>query len=560
MKSGEIEVSFKTGATQLTRGLIVTRGTDVVAFNAAKNGPDKLSANIRLELPTGVAVQNVTLKYEAGYIFFGARVTGGQDFGLVARVCLASGSGEMLSDGISIKQSDGFSIFAKTFVGGNRDAEFKNLKNELADIKVNYSKLLASSESAHKKLFDAARLELEGADGRSESDMQTLLSSTGSGVPEPGLIEHLYNYGKFLAICGGAAGSPAGLWCGNALTARGYLEFNIGAHQLYGGITKSVAAENIAELITLFEKYADDLKKNAARVYGARGFFVPRFSSPQSLLPGSTDPGVVNFIASAAIAANIVYSYFQVTGDIKMLRGRIMPILREVFNFYSDFLKLDNYGFYSTIPSYSPDSVPGNIIMGKPLTDFRFATNSTIDFLALENLLDNLIQGAQILNLTDEIPAWEDMKTKIPPYSVGDTGAIKEYVNSAFIDGGLAVGCLHGFGLYPLKNFSFSEKTVQYRGAVSGAAPVPILLKKASVNSGLARLTKAARLQTGEVLAMYAAQLAHAGEAAAVRNILMRLVAACNTSSGLCLASDFRGSGFTRQGAAMLDISGNIGF
>ena len=563
MKTGEVGVTFRAGSTNIERGTFVARGGDYVAFNAEKTGPDKFNAVVKLELPQGVQPQNVTLKYEGGYIFFGARSASGFDYGLVARICMSSGLGEMTADGICVKASDGFSIFAKTFINGNRDTEFKNLKNELAGLKVNYSKMLASSAAAHGRLFDAAQLELGGGHYDSRSfEMQTLVAATGSAMLDAGLIERLWNYGKYLAICGGgaAASGPAGLWCGNAMTAHGNLDMNVGAHLIYGGITKSVAQENIAELIETFEKYADDLKKNAARVYGARGFFVPSVTSPQSMLFGSTDAGVLHFVASAALAANIVYSYFLVTGDVKFLRGKIMPFMREIFGFYSDFLKLDNYGFYSTIPSFSPNSIPGNTIQGKPLTNFKFTTNATIDFLALDNLLDNLVHGAKILNSTDEIAVWQDMKTKIPVCSVSEIGCLKEYVNSAFIDGVFNAGCLHNYGLFPLKNFSFSDVSVQYRAAVSGAAPSAIPLKKASANAITARLSKAARILNGGILAMYAAQFAHAGEAAAVRGVLLRLVGSCFAPSGTGLTNDWRGSGWTRPGAPDIDIGVNLGF
>lgn len=563
MQSGDVNITFRAGATNFSRGLLVSRVTDIIAFNVSKNGPDKINAVFKMMLPDVVSanqqiVQNTVIKYEGGYAFLGARMPGGLDYGLVARIVMTSGTGENLQDGISVRGSDGFSIFAKTFVNSSRDIEFKNIKNELAAIKVNYNKMQESHENAHRKLFDAASLELVSK-GR-DFEMQSLIASTGAAVLEANLIERLWNYGKYLAVCGGAAMNPAGLWCGNAATKHGNLELNVGAHLLLGGITKSVATDNIAKYIALCEKYADDLKKNAARVYGARGFFVPSVTSPQSLLFGSTDAGVVNFVASAALAANIWYSYFLVTGDKKTLRAKIMPFMYEVFNFYSDILRLDNFGTYSTIPSYSPNSTPGNMIMGKPLQDFKFATNSTIDFLALENLLDNLIQAANVCSTTDEVPVWEDMKTKIPACSVGDTGALKEYINSAFIDGVMNVGCLHNYGLYPLKNFAFNETPVQYRAAISGAAPSTTTLKKASANAILTRLSKASKIQNAGVLAMYAAQLASAGEAAAVRNLLLRLVASSFTPSGAGLTNDWRGSGWTKTGAPELDIGVNIGF
>ena len=67
-------------------------------------------------------------------------------------------------------------------------------------------------------------------------------------------------------------------------------------------------------------------------------------------------------------------------------------------------------------------------------------------------------------------------------------------------------------------------------------------------------------MQTAGILAMNAAQLANAGEAAAARSVLLRLVGSSFAPSGAGLTNDWRGSGWTRQGAPDLDIGVNLGF
>ena len=542
MASGEVAVEYKTGVnTGVKRGLFVARGSDIVAYNASKTGQDKFNVVIGLSHPEGVQTQNSTIKYEGGFIYFANRSANGLDYGLVARVITSSGEVAHQQNGIAIRGSDGFTVFAKTFVNSSMDTEFKNLKNELSAIKHNYDKLQSQSENAHKKFFEEASLQLD-SDSR-EYELSWLVGSQGIDTK---LIERLFNFGKYLSIIG--------------YDRLMNMNTSVTANLLYDGIVKSVAPNNILELFESYEKYIDDLKKNAARIFGCRGYFIPRVVSPQSALLGSTDSGVIHFIASGAIMANLFYSHFLATADAKTLKSRMFPFMKEVFNFYSDFLKLDNNGVYSTIPSYSPDSTPGNTIQGKPLADFKFTTNSTIDFLSISALLDNLCEAAEAVGMIDDIPMWQDMKTKMPKYSVNDTGAIKEYTNSAFIDGINNCGCMHTYGLWPLKNFSFASDTIQYRAAVSGALPSNVTLKKASANAISNRLNKAAGLQTASVLAMYALQLAHAGEVSAVRNVLLRLVASSFTASGLCLSNDWRGSGWTREGTVELDVSGNIGF
>ena len=548
MKSGELSVKFKQGGTSTERKLFASRTADLICYNVSKNGPDKINVTLSIR-PVGELPQNAVIKYEGGFMYFAARGTNGFDYGLVARVITATGLPEHRGNGLAFKNADGFSLFAKVFVNSNRDTEFKKIKNELLEIRSSYDKLLSSHESAHKKLYEESTLDLVAAD-TNEFIMK---------------LERSWNFAKYLLVCtNGTVLTPAGLWCGDDKTQNGFLSFGNTAQLLYSGVTANLMPNHILSLFEYFEKYVDDLKKNAARVFGAKGYFVPNCTSPDSALFGLVDEKTLHFVASSALAANLFYKYYQATGDVKTLKSRIFPFMREVFNFYSDFLKLDSSGFYSTVPSYSPESTPGNIIAGKPLENFAFASNSTIDFLALAVLLNNLVEAAAACGANQtEIPLWNEMLLKIPKFSVSDNGSIREYTNSVFIDGTFNRGCMHTYGLFPLKNFSFTDTTVTYRPTVttgSQANQTPVIsLKKASANAIHTRLAKASSLQNAQTLAMYAAQLANAEAPEAVQNLLGKLLSVCVTSGGLCVTNDWRGSGFTTNAPASLDIAGNLG-
>ena len=182
--------------------------------------------------------------------------------------------------------------------------------------------------------------------------------------------------------------------------------------------------------------------------------------------------------------------------------------------------------------------------------------------------MDNLIEAAGLCgaSASDEVPAWQDMKTKIPSFSINDMGALREYTNSVFIDGAINCGTMHAYGLWPLKNISFNDILVPYRPAVAqgAAAQNSVMgLARASYNAIIARLNKSGSLQNAQTLSMCAAQAANAGvpeSSQTVREILLKLLASCFTPSGLCLTNDWRGGGFTKHGEAHLDIVGNVGF
>ena len=308
--------------------------------------------------------------------------------------------------------------------------------------------------------------------------------------------------------------------------------------------------------------YESDLKKNAARVYGMRGYFVPRVTAMDSASFGSLDSATLHFVASSALAANMFYDYYLVTGDEKTLRSKIFPFMRSVFEFYSDFLKLDASGKYVTIPSYSPNATPGNLVAGRPLVDFAVASSSTIDFLALETLLNNLVNAATLLKTAkDDIAVWQDMLSKIPSFNVNSDGCLKEYTNSVFVDKVENAGVMHGYGLYPLKNFMTNNPNITYRPAViQGANPeVEITASQASVNAVKARVRNAASYQPTRNLVMAACQLAYGADVTEVKNLLVKTINSSATPSGLFMSNDWRGSGMTTNDKPNLDIAVSLG-
>jgi len=564
MASGEVEISFKHETKSLVdtvlqrcgsqrRRCFIARGSYILAYNVVDSGNFDLilGAKAPSQKPSP---QNGHISYENDHVFFAARSEGGLDYGFVARVVAIGGTvkgpGGEPRQSIEISGADNVTIYVKTFNDSNRDAEFKKLKAELSLIK-SYDKLFISHSTAHKKLFDSYALSLDGADVR-DQDLPSMLSQVKDANLDSGLVARLWNMGKYLAICGV---SPSDVSLFNS------------AQLLYCGGMSDVLQDMMLEFFEVYEKYASDLKKNAVRIFGTQGYFIPSVISPKSALIGAVDPGTIHFIASSALAANIFYRYYLLTGDVKVLKSRIFPMMREVCNFYSDFLKLDSNGFYTTIPSYSPMSTPGNIIAGRPLKDFAFSVNSTIDFLAIECLLDNLIDSASVCGASHDVPMWQDMKTKLPPFAVTNSGDLREYTNSAFVNGAVNCGTMHAYGLWPIKSISFNDKNVVYQPTVavgSAAREQAIGLRRASFNAVMSRLEVSGAVQDARSILVCALQASHSGlgkvSGDCVREMLLKLVDSCVSPSGLFLDSDFRGSGFTKVGPGEVDICANIGF
>jgi len=560
MRNGELSVSFCADEKEETlRRVSIAKTTDVVAYHATKSN-GKLRVAIQLQ-PCDQESKFNSIKYENGYFYFSSRSDNGRDYGLVMRLIIAGGNVQVANNVVTLKDVNELTILAKPFVNSDASTEFNKIKMELSLIKDGYNKLATKNAAPFKRAFEETDLELNTA--KTESDLKELIDKTGNNELTPELLERMWNFAKYLCIClDDSLLTPAGLWCADNNSNHGIAALDGIAQLLYCGITKSITPEALLKLLDFYMSYESDLKKNAARVYGMRGYFVPRITAMDSATFGSVDSPTLHFIASSALAANMFYDYYLATGDEKTLRSKIFPFMRNVFEFYSDFLKLDASGKYVTIPSYSPNATPGNLVAGRPLVDFAVASSSTIDFLALQTLLNNLISAATLLKTAkDDVAVWQDMLTKIPSLNVNSDGCLKEYTNSVFVDKIENAGVMHGYGLYPLKNFMMNDPQIMYRPAViQGANPeVEIAASEASVNAVKTRVRNAASYQPTRNLVMAACQLAYGNDVAEVKNLLVKIINSSATPSGLFLSNDWRGSGMTTNDKPNLDVAVSLG-
>ena len=560
MKNGELAVSFVADEKEQTvRRLSIAKSTDIIAYHVGKtNG--KIRVNIQLQ-PCDHDCKFNQIKYENGYFYFSSRSENGRDYGLVMRLIVAGGNVNVTGNIVSLKDVTELTILAKPFANADASSEFSKIKMELSLIKDNYNKLATRNAAPFKKAFEETDFALNVS--KTEADFKDMIDKTNNNELPAELLERLWNFAKYLSIClDGALLTPAGLWCADNNCDNGVAALDGVAQLLYSGVTKTFAPEALLKLLDFYMNYESDLKKNAARVYGMRGYFVPRITAMDSATFGAVDSATLHFIASSALAANLFYEYYLTTGDEKTLRSKVFPFMRGVFDFYSDFMKLDASGKYVTIPSYSPNATPGNLVAGRPLTNFAMSSSSTIDFLALQTLLNNLISAAKILNTAkDDLAVWQDMLTKIPTLNVNSDGCLKEYTNSVFVDKVENAGVMHGYGLYPLKNFINEDPQITYRPAViQGATPeTEIAATVASANAVKARVRNAASYQPTRNLVMAACQLAYAGDVTEVKNLLVKIMNSSATPSGLFMSNDWRGSGMTTNDKPNLDLAVSLG-
>lgn len=559
MENGEISVVYRDGNTKFDRSLFVSRDNDCIIYEINKSGSKPIDAEFSFSLHDRIynrtpaapskLPESVMTKYEPYFMYFSAASDNGTEFGAVAKIAFYNGSQEVTPNSIKIKGATSVLVIIKLFIESQREKEWKRLRTEIAAIKDNYDKMLKSHTAIHSRLLNSMELDLDAPDR--DATVESLLRRAQNGEMTPALIEKMWMFARYLLVSStrpeGRPVTPYGLWCGDYKAVSPVLTADCDFHSIYGQALSGNLADLLMPIFNYYENVVDDLKKNAMRLYGARGIFVPVINSPGTGLPGSCDPAVTFFTAGAAVVSNLFYNYALFTDDAKFMKARALPFMKDAALFYEDFLKLGHNGMYVASPSYSPGTNPGNYNIEGEDTRLDIAVNSTVDFAAARELFQNLIAGGNAANMyKNEIPKWEDMLTKFPPYEINSDRAVKEYIGNKYTDNYASEKAPHLYAAYPGTEINTQSDSEMVK-AFSAAA------KK--------RLTAGLREQTSSSLGALGSALARLGDTDGAMDCLEIMTRSSVMNNLVTARNDWRGMGISSGTQwAPYHIQGNMIF
>ncbi|GAA1765743.1 glycoside hydrolase N-terminal domain-containing protein [Luedemannella helvata] len=297
--------------------------------------------------------------------------------------------------------------------------------------------LLAAHAAAHGALFGRSRLIL-GAPAAPSSE-ELLADPT-----DPAVIAALYDAGRYAIISSTGELPPAlqGVWSGtwHPAWASGYT--------LDGNLQAAVAAleatgtpELMLPLFDLLDACREDFRRNARRLYGARGILVPAHLGTHGLANHFGPRWCLTFwTAGAAWLARLYADHWRYSGDLAFLRARAYPFMVEAADFYLDFVTIKD-GRATFVPSYSPENNPGG-------GEAQAALDATADVAAVRDLLRNLLAAHGALGLADpRAAAWRALHDALPAYEVRG-GVLAEWLHPALRDNHGHRHASHLYGLW----------------------------------------------------------------------------------------------------------------
>jgi len=462
MENGEVSVNFKDGASKFDRSVFVSRFNDLIVYEITKTGSKSIDVklsfdqhdkfNARTRDGISKTPEGVMTKYENFFLYFSARSDTGNEFGAVAHIKHFGGTQKVLDDGIVLSGCEKVLVLIRTFVESGREKEWKSGKTELGGVKLTYDKLLKEHAPLHNRIFSSVELELDCENRDMPVDM-LIREAAISGEASPALLEKLYAFSSFLMTAGAGEGqrplSSYGIWCGDYKGEFAGINSAGSIQTIYGNAMQAGLHPHIEALFSYYESVIDDLKKNASRLYLCRGIFVPPTQAHGTGLIGNTNPADIHTTYIAGWIGGLMYDYFLYTDDVKFLKNRALPFMKEVATFYEEFFKIGANNQYDSYPSYS-GSTPGNLTLQAGSTGLQISQNSTIDFAVARELLTNLISGSEIAGINKgDIEKWRHMVSCVPEHTVGSDGTISEFSDSRYTDNPYSPSLSRYYSVYP---------------------------------------------------------------------------------------------------------------
>lgn len=350
----------------------------------------------------------------------------------VEAVC--NGRLEYTSRSIKIHNASEFTLFFTTATGFESFDRMPSVDIERAEAECrnvltaagkDYEELKTEHIKDYRAIYEKNSFSLYSD---ANAAVSSLLDTARKGAADNGLIELMYNYGKYLLIASSRKGSQAanlqGIWNKDLRPAwSSNYTVNINTQMNYWHLTKSNLMECAEPFINLVYEVMLNGKATAAVNYGCRGFCcnhnvdIWRKTSPVK--------GTVNYMYAplcGAWLANEAFGHFK-NGRLTDYADKVKEITVEAVKFVNDYL-IEYDGRYVICPSTSPEAM---FFTGGKRSGISMAT--AFDMSVVKQLFVNYLSLEIDGDLTDEI---KNKLDKLYPLKSGNSG-VREFFDDAEI-------------------------------------------------------------------------------------------------------------------------------
>jgi alpha-L-fucosidase 2 len=293
-----------------------------------------------------------------------------------------------------------------------------------------YRELREEHVADYRRYASRANLRLfEGPDPLRDLATDKRMMRVKNGSDDPGLISTYFQYGRYMLISSSRPGTlPAnlqGIWNESLDPPWGSkYTVNINTEMNYWMAEAANLADLHAQLFDLLDSTRTFGAETARKYYNARGFVVHHNTDiwGDSIPVDHVQAGV--WPMGAAWIALHLFSHYAYNLDAAFLRDRAYPRLKEIAEFFLDYLVEAPDGTLRSGPSQSPE----NKYRLADGTTASLCMSPAMDTEIIRAIFDRVSRSSKTLGVDDALRAQVEAAAKrLPPFKIGKNGTLQEW-------------------------------------------------------------------------------------------------------------------------------------
>ena len=303
----------------------------------------------------------------------------------------------------------------------------RNLRSAAAR---SYLELRGEHVADYRRYAGRANLRLiDGPDPMRDVATDKRMERLRNGGDDPGLIATYFQFGRYMLISSSRPGTlPAnlqGIWNESLAPPWGSkFTININTEMNYWMAESANLAELHAQLFDLLDSTRAFGAATARKYFNARGFVVNHNTDiwGDSIPVDHVQAGV--WPMGAAWIALHLFSHYAYSLDAAFLRDRAYPRLKEIAEFFLDYLVPAPDGTLLSGPSQSPENKYKLPHDGTA----SLCMSPAMDTEIIRAIFDRVSRCSKILGVDAPLRAQVEAAAKrLPPFKIGKTGALQEW-------------------------------------------------------------------------------------------------------------------------------------
>lgn len=315
-----------------------------------------------------------------------------------------------------------------------------------------YETLKAEHIKDYKEIYDRVKLDVKGKGNDVPTDKR--LVAFQKNYDDIGLIELVYNYGRYLAISDSRPGSQPsnlqGIWSDrlNAPWNANYT-VNINTEMNYWPVLMTNMTELNEPLVRMVKELSVTGKTAAEKMYGAKGWVshhnvdLWRMATPVGENDGN--PCWAFWHGSSGWLCRHLFEQYEYTLDKNFLKETAYPLMKGAAEFYLDILT-EYEGKLIICPGTSPENGFNYRGDWSPIAKY-----STMSMTIARELFTNCIKASEILGVDKNFAKKlrDDIIPRLPDFKLGSCGQLLEYDDDYEEDEIHHRHCSHLYALHP---------------------------------------------------------------------------------------------------------------